>query len=167
MSRSETRGIKRSRGRDVIGLAGWLAACLGIAQAGALVTGPAIPGWYAQLAKPVWTPPSLAFPIVWTALYITMAVAVWLVWRETGLASAPIALFIIQLGLNAAWSWIFFGLRSPGAAFTEILLLWLAILATTLAFLRRRRLAGWLLVPYLAWASFAAVLNFTIWRMNA
>ena len=97
-----------------------------------------------------------------------MGVAAWLVWRRRGFggAAGALALFGVQLVLNAAWSWLFFGLRNPGAAFVEILLLWLAILATIAAFGRHHRLAAMLLFPYLAWVSFAAVLNFRIWQLN-
>jgi tryptophan-rich sensory protein len=105
---------------------------------------------------------------VWTALYAMMAVAAWRVWRRGGLAAQrrPLALFLGQLALNAAWTPLFFGLHRPGLAFAEMLLLWLAIAATLAAFRRVNRAAAWLLAPYLAWVSFAAVLNFTLWRLN-
>jgi tryptophan-rich sensory protein len=95
-----------------------------------------------------------------------MAVAAWFVWRR-GNALVPLTLFAVQLTLNAAWSWLFFGLHSPGAAFVDVVLLWVAIVASMLAFLLRSSIAGLLFVPYLAWVSFAAVLNFAIWRLNA
>ena len=95
-----------------------------------------------------------------------MAVAAWLVWRR-GNALVPLSLFAIQLAINATWSWLFFGLHSPGAAFIDVVLLWVAILATMLSFWFRSTVAGILFVPYLAWVSFATVLNFTIWRLNA
>jgi tryptophan-rich sensory protein len=102
-------------------------------------------------------------------LYFTMAVAAWLVWRQAGLAGAamPMALFGIQLLLNALWSWLFFGLHSPGAAAVDIVVLWMAIVATTVAFWRRSAFAGILFVPYLAWVSFAIALNLAIWRLNS
>ena len=98
-----------------------------------------------------------------------MAVAAWLVWRQAGLAVAklPLSLFAIQLVLNSLWSVLFFGLQNPGAAAVEIILLWAAILSTLIAFWKRSRWAGGLLVPYLAWVSFAAVLNVAIWKMNS
>lgn len=102
---------------------------------------------------------------MWSVLYLSMAVAAWLVWRQ-GNAFTPMTLFATQLALNATWSWLFFGLHSPGAAFINIVLLWAAIAATTIAFWHRLLVAGLLFVPYLAWVSFAAVLNFGIWRLN-
>jgi translocator protein len=124
--------------------------------------------WYAALAKPAWNPPSWVFGPVWTALYIMMGVAAWLIWdRHRTAARVALALFVLQLVANAAWSWLFFGLRSPALAFADIVLLWLLILATALAFRRLRPAAAALLLPYLTWVSFAAALNFAIWRLNA
>ncbi len=135
---------------------------------GAIATTPEIEGWYATLEKPSWNPPGYVFGPVWTTLYLMMAVAAWLVWRPAGFKTAtlPLVLFAVQLVLNVAWSWIFFGLHQPGWAFVEIVFLWLAIVATIVAFLRCSRAAGWLLVPYLAWVSFASVLNYAIWQLN-
>lgn len=96
-----------------------------------------------------------------------MAISAWLVWRKVGLRTIPIQLFLLQLLLNVAWSALFFGLRSPGLAFVEIVLLWLAILATSIEFWRAVPAAGWLLLPYLIWVAYAAALNFSIFRMNA
>jgi tryptophan-rich sensory protein len=112
--------------------------------------------------------PDWIFGPVWTLLYLMMAVSAWLVWRQAGFAGAklPRALFAVQLALNSLWSVLFFGLQNPGAAAVEIVLLWLAILATTVSFFRQSKVAGWLMVPYLAWVSFASVLNFAIWRLN-
>jgi len=154
--------------RAAAALALWLILCLGVAWTGSLVTRPAIPGWYAALAKPAWTPPSWVFGPVWTALYIAMGVAAWLVWRKGGWAAAvlPLTLFFVQLALNAAWSPLFFGLHRIGWAFFDIVLLWGAIFATLLAFWRVEPTAGWLLLPYLLWVSYACALNFAIWRMN-
>jgi translocator protein len=125
--------------------------------------------WYQALEKPAWTPPSWLFGPVWTVLYAMMGVAAWMVWRERGFSGAPTALglFLLQLVLNAAWSWLFFGLQRPDLAAAEILILWAAIAATIVASWRVRPLAGWLLVPYLLWVSFAAALNVAIWRLNA
>lgn len=158
-----------SRSRLWIGLVVSIALCLGAGGLGAALTTPEINGWYRTIAKPAWNPPDWIFGPVWSTLYVMMAIAAWLVWKPAGLraAAAPLALFGVQLVLNMAWSWIFFLLHRPGWAFVEIVLLWGAIVATMVAFLRRSKVAGMLLVPYLAWVSFASVLNFTIWRLNA
>jgi len=155
-------------GRQILGLIVSIVLCFGAAGLGGLVTDPQIPAWYAQLAKPAWTPPNLLFGPVWTALYLCMAVAAWLVWRQGGLAAAkvPLGLFAVQLALNALWPLLFFGLRQPGIAAVEIVLLWAAILATVVAFWNRSRSAALLLIPYLAWVTFAVFLNYAIWRMN-
>jgi translocator protein len=149
-----------------LALGGWLVLCFAPAALGGFF----MPGeWYASLKKPSWNPPGWVFGPVWTALYATMALAAWLVWRRGGFAAQrrPLVIFLVQLALNAAWTPLFFGLHWPGAAFAEIILLWLAIAATVAAFARVSRLAAWLLVPYLAWVGFAAALNFTIWHLNA
>lgn len=157
-----------SRLRSIIGLGISIGLCFGAAFVGSIFTTAAIPGWYAALSKPSWTPPAWMFGPVWSILYLMMAMAAWLVWRQAGLRAAvrPLTLFLVQLALNASWSILFFGLRIPGAAFAEILVLWLAILATMIAFWRSTPTAGYLLVPYLVWVTFAAGLNFAIWRMN-
>ncbi|NIQ37627.1 MAG: tryptophan-rich sensory protein [Proteobacteria bacterium] len=154
--------------RSLIGLAVWIALCFGAAFLGSLFTTPSIPTWYAGLIKPSWTPPDWVFGPVWSALYVMMAVAAWLVWQRGGLAAArlPLMLFVIQLALNTTWSILFFGLRLPGLAFADIVILWFAILLTSIAFRQLSRAAGYLLLPYLFWVSFAAALNFAIWRMN-
>lgn len=154
--------------RSTVALVLWVGLCLGVAWAGSWVTRPAIPGWYAALVKPSWTPPSWVFGPVWISLYILMGVAAWLVWRRGGFAAAaaPLTLFLVQLALNAAWSPLFFGLKMPGWAFVDIVLLWAAIVATVLSFWKVAPLAGWLLIPYLLWVTYAAALNFSIWRAN-
>lgn len=151
-----------------IGLAVFLVVCLGAGGLGALATTPEIEGWYQTLDKPAWNPPDSVFGPVWTTLFVMMAIAAWLVWKPQGLQASvmPLTFFAIQLVLNIAWSWIFFGLHQPGWAFVEIVILWLAIVLTTVAFFQSSKLAGWLMIPYLAWVSFASVLNFTIWRLN-
>jgi tryptophan-rich sensory protein len=151
-----------------IGLIVLLVICFAAAGVGGAVTTPKIPGWYANLAKPSWNPPNWIFGPVWSALYFGMAVAAWLVWRQGGLAGArlPLVLFGVQLLLNVLWSCLFFGLQNPGLAFVEVLLLWASIAATTIVFWQRSRVAGALFVPYLAWVSFASVLNFAVWRLN-
>jgi benzodiazapine receptor len=151
--------------QSTLGAVGWLVLCFAAAGIGSRF----MPGqWYEGLTKPVWNPPSWLFGPVWTVLYVTMAIAAWLVWKRYGFSGAafPLALFIVQLVLNAVWSWLFFGLHRPDLAFFEIILLWIAILATMVLFRRLVPQAGILLVPYLAWVSFAAVLNFTLWQLN-
>ena len=161
-----TKPAERSVSRQILALVGWLLLCFGAAALGGLF----MPGeWYASLRKPAWNPPSWVFGPVWTALYTMMAVAAWLVWRHGGFAARrrPLILFLVQLALNAAWTPLFFGLQQPGWAFAEIVLLWLAIAATLAAFRPVSPAAAWLLAPYLAWVSFAALLNFSLWRLNA
>ena len=144
-----------------------IAVCFAAAGLGSLWTTPALRPWYESLSKPSWTPPNWLFGPVWTILYIAMAIAAWLVWRKVGLTAAPMQLFLLQLLLNVAWSALFFRLRSPGLAFLEIVVLWFAILATTIEFWRAVPAAGWLLLPYLIWVGYATALNFSIWRLNA
>lgn len=124
--------------------------------------------WYAGLAKPAWTPPGWVFAPVWTMLYLLMAVAAWLVtlngeWRQRRL---PLALFILQLAVNAAWSWLFFGLQRPDWALLNILVLWGLVSVTVVLFLNTRWVAGILLLPYWGWLTLAAALNAAIWRLN-
>ncbi|UCC68600.1 MAG: tryptophan-rich sensory protein [Armatimonadota bacterium] len=154
--------------RSVIGLVVSVALCLGTGLIGSLFTARSVGDWYVSLSKPAWTPPSWVFGPVWSALYVVMGIAAWLVWRQAGSSARTVALvvFALQLALNAAWSAIFFGLRMPGWAFGEIVVLWAAILCAVIAFWRVNPVAAWLLLPYLAWVSFASVLNFAIWRMN-
>jgi tryptophan-rich sensory protein len=152
-----------------LGLVIFVVICFAAAGIGGAVTTPKIGTWYATLVKPTWNPPNWIFGPVWSALYFCMAVAAWLVWRQGEFQQArrPLTLFAIQLILNVLWSYFFFGLECPGLAVVEVLILWAAIAATMVAFWLRSRVAGLLFVPYLAWVSFAAVLNFTIWRLNA
>lgn len=125
-----------------------------------------MPGsWYAGLNKPSWNPPAWIFGPAWTLLYTLMAVAAWLVWRRAGW-SRSLALYFVQLALNAAWTPIFFGSHELGWALIEIMTMWVAIALTLASFLRVNKTAGWLFVPYLAWVTFATALNFTLWQMN-
>lgn len=157
-----------SNAASAISLLAWVGLCYCAAALGAAFTSRSVGEWYGTLVKPSWTPPSGVFGPVWSLLYFMMGVAAWLVWRKAGPGTAlALTLFGIQLALNVAWSVIFFGLRSPGAAFAEIIVLWALILATLVAFLRISPAAAYLLVPYQAWVTFAAALNFAIWRMNA
>ncbi|MEJ2673269.1 MAG: tryptophan-rich sensory protein [Deltaproteobacteria bacterium] len=148
-----------------IGLGIWLAVTFAAAWVGSRFQ----PGeWYGGLIKPALTPPAWVFGPVWTLLYGMMATAAWLVWRRYGWANAigPLGLFFGQLALNALWSYLFFGLQRPGLALLNIIALWLAILATFMAFWGSHPPAGLLLLPYLFWVSFATYLNFQFWRLN-
>ncbi len=153
-------------GLNILMLFLFLAFTLAIGFAGGHITTPNIPTWYAGLQKPSFNPPNSVFMPVWTTLYIVMAVAAWRVWQRAGLNNRALGLWLIQLALNFAWSFIFFGLHAPLAALAELAALWIAILFTLVLFGRIDRPAGWLMIPYLAWVSFAGVLNFWIWRLN-
>ncbi|HJX28676.1 MAG TPA: TspO/MBR family protein [Thermoanaerobaculia bacterium] len=155
-------------GRSILALAGFLLLSFAAGAIGGRATYPAIPGWYRSLEKPSWTPPDWLFGPAWTTLYILMGVAAWLVWRHGGWRTQkrPLTLFVVQVVLNALWSLLFFGLRNPALGMAEIVVLWLAILATLIAFWKVSRVAGGLMVPYLGWVTFAAALNFAIWRLN-
>jgi tryptophan-rich sensory protein len=149
----------------IIGAVVWLAITFGAAALGARY----LPDeWYKQIRKPSWNPPNKIFAPVWTVLYLLMAIAAWLVWKRYGVADAivPLALFIVQLLLNAAWTWLFFGKHQLGTALIDIIVLWLVILTVIILFWGLEPLAGLLLVPYLAWVSFATFLNYTILRLN-
>lgn len=155
-----------SRAKIFMGLVVWLALCFGASALGSFFP----PGeWYTALNKPSWNPPGWVFGPVWTVLYALMAMAAWIVWMRGGfrIQRRPLALFLVQLALNAAWSPVFFGLQRPDLAFVVIVFLWAAIVATILAFRRVHLLAAYLLIPYLAWVSFATLLNGVLWRMNA
>lgn len=151
----------------VIGLVVALIICYSAAALGSLFTVPRLRTWYVSLRKPSWNPPNGVFGPVWSALYSAMAISLWLVWTDAGFAAwFGLTLFALQLLLNIAWSWLFFTRRNPAAAFVDIVALWLAIGATALAFAQINRLAALLLLPYLAWVSFAAALNLAIVRRN-
>ena len=154
--------------RNLLVLAAFLLAVYAVSALGALSTTPAIGGWYTTIQKPAWTPPSWLFGPVWTILYTMMAVAAWLVWRrhETTRCQGALSAFAVQLFLNALWSPIFFSLHRIDLAALDIIALWLAIVVTIVLFVRIRPLAGWLLVPYLIWCTYAGALNIALWRLN-
>jgi benzodiazapine receptor len=154
-------------GAQLLGLAGWLAITFVAGAIGAAASRNASE-FYGQLDLPAWAPPATVFGPVWTALYLGMAIAAWLVWRRHGLRDArlPLTLFVVQLVFNALWSWLFFGWHLGAASFTGLLLLWVLICATLISFWPLHRLAAWLLAPYLAWVTFAGALNLAAWRMN-
>ncbi|MEO0080064.1 MAG: TspO/MBR family protein [candidate division WOR-3 bacterium] len=154
---------------DIIKLVVCLALTLGAGALGGLATAPAIPTWYQTLSKPAFNPPQWLFGPAWTVLYILMGVAAFLVWRAGFSAAAvrlALALFLVQLVLNVLWSFLFFGLRSPLAGLVEIVILWLAIAATLVLFFRVSTVAGLLLIPYIGWVTFAAILNAALLALN-
>lgn len=147
---------------DTLPLLGFFGACFVVALSGAFFK----PGdWYANLAKPPWNPPNWLFGPAWAVFYSLIAVSGWLAWRQVGFAF-PLVVYGIHLLFNAAWSAVFFGLRRPDLAFLELLFFWCSILATILAFVPVSTTAAWLLAPYLAWVTFAGVLNWSIWQRN-
>ncbi len=149
----------------VLGYLAWLALCFSASASAIFVsTG----GWYAALHKPTWNPPAWVFGPAWTLLYFLMATSAWIVWREGGWKAQgrALGLFLVQWLLNALWTPLFFGLHQPGLAFAEIVALWLLLFLTVTSFWWVKKAAGALLLPYLSWVTFAAVLNFTIWRLN-
>lgn len=155
--------------QDTYGLIASFLICFGASAIGAIFTTPSIDGWYATLNRPSYAPPNWIFGPVWTLLYAMMAVAVWMVWKTevTRFRRVSLVLFLVQLILNVLWSGLFFGLQNPFLAFWEILLLWGLILATTISFSRVSKPASGLMIPYLLWVSFAAVLNYGFWTLNS
>ncbi|MBN1625071.1 MAG: tryptophan-rich sensory protein [Deltaproteobacteria bacterium] len=153
--------------KQVIGLALWFILVFAAAAIGAVASVES-GAFYSQLVRPLWAPPPWLFSPAWTILYIIMGISAWLVWRVGGFrpAYAALSLFIVQLAVNALWTWIFFVWKQGALAFVEILVLWALILGTMIAFWRVRPLAGILLIPYLAWVTFASALTLTIWRLN-
>ena len=160
--------VFRTRGAELLGLGAFLALCLAISAIGGLITAASVGTWYQTLQKPVFNPPDWVFAPVWTLLYLMIAVAGWRVWRIAGVAGARagMAAYAAQLALNLAWSYLFFGARMIGLALAEIVLLLGVICVNALLFWRKDQVAGWLLVPYAAWVTFACALNFALWRLN-
>jgi benzodiazapine receptor len=157
----------QSKQRQILGLIGWLVVSFAATAVGALASIQA-KSFYGQLAQPAWAPPPWLFGPVWTVLYALMAIAAWLVWRSGGFQTNRIALsfFLVQLTLNALWTWFFFAWHRGALAFAEIALLWVLIVVTLVFFWRVRPLAGALLIPYLLWVGFASVLNYALWQLN-
>lgn len=136
---------------------------------GSIFTVAAVSTWYPTLVKPVLNPPSWVFAPVWNLLFVLMGLAAWIIWKrgaEKREVRVALSFFIIQLILNSLWSFIFFGLHNPAFAFIELIILWLAILATIISFAKVSRRAAYLLIPYILWVSFAGYLNYSIWRLN-
>ena len=157
----------RTKQEQIVGLAGWLFVSFVAAAIGGAASIHAGP-FYTQLARPDWAPPSFLFGPVWTVLYALMGIAAWLVWRVGGFRAtkSALTLFLVQLALNALWSWLFFGWHRGGLAAVEVLVLLVLILATAMAFWRISRVAALFLVPYLLWVSFASVLTWAVWQGN-
>lgn len=148
-------------------LVAWLIVCFVMAAIGSSATLQA-GTFYSELVRPDWAPPGTVFGPVWSVLYTMMAVAAWLVWqrRDLPLAKLGLVVFLAQLALNALWSWLFFGWKQGALSFLDIAVLWVLIVVTLVCFWRIRPVAGWLLVPYLMWVTFASALNFQIWQLN-
>lgn len=153
---------------DWIALLIFFGICLAVGTSGSVFTASSVKTWYPGLLKPAGTPPSWVFGPVWSILYLMMATAVWLVWWERIQEDVwlALALFMVQLILNGLWSFVFFGLRRPGAALVGIIILLTAIAMTAVRFAELSRLAFWLMTPYGAWVLYASYLNFEIWRLN-
>jgi translocator protein len=152
-----------------LALSGFIAICLLAGALGGWATSQSILDWYPTLNKPAWNPPPWIFAPVWTTLYVLMAIAAWLVWKkDTRFSGVRVALllFFAQLALNCLWPFLFFKFRSPAWALVEVVTLLIMVALTTWAFFTQSKRAGLLMLPYLAWASFATFLNFTIWRLN-
>ena len=156
--------VPRSR---IGGLAGWLLVTFLAAAVGAAASRDAAT-FYAQLVQPTWAPPAAVFGPVWGVLYLLMGIAAWMAWRRAGFGGARVglALYLVQLAVNALWSWLFFAWHRGALAMVDILVLLALVAATAVAFWRVRAAAGALLLPYLAWITFAAALNFAVWRLN-
>ena len=157
----------QTKRQQFLGLVGWFVLSFTASAIGA-VSSVQAGAFYGQLAQPSWAPPSSVFGPVWTVLYALMAIAAWLVWRRGGVRENrnALSLFLLQLALNALWSWLFFAWHLGGLAFAEIVVLWVLIVATLVSFWRVRPLAGALLIPYLSWVSFAVALNYSVWQLN-
>jgi benzodiazapine receptor len=155
--------------RNSVELVLFIVFCETAGVIGSLFTTPSIPGWYAGLHKPSLAPPNWVFAPVWTTLYALMGISLFVIWRKRsgkGLRRVAISAFMLQLALNALWSYLFFGLQSPFLGVIEITILWLAIVATIAFFSRISKLASLMLLPYLAWVSFAGYLNYLIFTLN-
>jgi tryptophan-rich sensory protein len=161
--------MKEGMAAQIIKLVVSIVICQLAGFIGSLLTTPSIPTWYASLNKPSFNPPNWVFAPVWTTLFVLMGISAYLVWNQ-GLQNAPVKraliIFLVQLALNVFWSFLFFKLQSPTYAFVEITVLWIAIALTIVAFVRISRPAAFLLIPYIVWVSFAAVLNSSIARLN-
>lgn len=153
--------------KQTAGLLAWLAVTFAAAAIGGIASSSA-GSFYEQLNRPAWAPASSLFAPVWTVLYFLQAVGAWIVWRAGGFRAAarPLTLYLVQLVANSLWTWLFFAWRQGALALAEIVVLWVLIVATIVGFWRIRPLAGALLLPYLAWVTFAAALTYSVWQLN-
>lgn len=156
-----------SKQKQFFGLIGWLLISFAASAVSAVASIQA-QSFYGELTQPSWAPPGWVFGPVWTTLFALMGVAAWLVWREGGFRKnkTSLSLFLVQLVVNALWSWLFFAWHLGAYALIDLIVLWLLIIATLVAFWRVKALAGVLLVPYLLWVSFAGFLNYAVWQLN-
>jgi translocator protein len=165
--KAEIRMPSLSKQKQILGLAGWLVVSFAASAVGAVASIQA-KSFYSQLVQPAWAPPPGIFGPVWTLLYTLMGIAAWLVWRCGGFGPnrQALTLFLLQLVFNALWSWLFFAWNLGVLALADIVVLWILIAATLVSFWRVRPVAGVLLMPYLLWVSFAAILNYSLWQLN-
>ena len=168
MSNSGSARNRLKLRRDFCDLFGFIILCLAVSAVGGAITATSVDTWYQALEKPPFNPPDWVFAPVWTALYILMGIAAWRVWRLRSFVNSGKALstFAVQLGLNLAWSFLFFGLQRIDLALGEIFILLIAIIANTIMFLRIDRLAGLMFVPYVVWVTYATILNISLWLLN-
>ncbi len=161
----QSSNFPRSFSAQALGLVGWLLVTFAAAALGAMASVDAA-SFYAELIKPSWAPPASVFGPVWSILYILMGIAVWLLWREPQATKQALGLFIVQLSVNALWSWLFFVWHLGAWSFVGVLLLLLLIVATFFSFWKISRMAVALMIPYLLWVGFASILTWTIWQSN-
>ena len=154
--------------RDLCDLFGFIILCLAVSAVGGAITATSLDTWYQALEKPPFNPPDWVFAPIWTALYILMGIAAWRVWRLRSFVNSRKALlaFAVQLGLNLAWSFLFFGLQRIDLALVDIFILLIAIIVNSVMFLRIDRLAGLIFVPYIVWVTYATILNTSLWLLN-
>jgi benzodiazapine receptor len=153
--------------KQLLGLAAWLLLSVAVAALGAVASIEAA-SFYQQLVRPRWAPPGWLFGPMWTALYLCMGISAWLVWRKRGFdgARSALVLYLVQLAANALWSWLFFAWRLGALAFVDVIVLWVLIASTLVAFWRVQRIAAVLLIPYLLWVTLASALTYSVWRSN-
>ena len=152
---------------STLGLLGWIGVTAIAAAIGSMAVASS-QAFYEALQRPTWAPPGSVFRPVWTVLYLAMAVGAWMVWQARDYVGARVALimFVVQLALGVLWAWLFFAWHQGALAFLDVLLLWLAVAMTKNLFRRVRPMAGTLLIPYLAWVTFATALTYAVWKAN-